>query len=115
MNRALLFALLLGTVGCETSDPCSGVADLALSPAGLTLTQGEHVDGWGHDECFQCHQAWRIHRVSCSSFDGEPGLIDLEAIADRADPNDTTTCVSCHGANGVPGWDALLDDSEAGQ
>jgi hypothetical protein len=110
---ALLLCVLVA--GCETDDRCAGVADLARSPAGLTITQQEHSEGWGHAQCFQCHQAWRIHRVSCSSFGDDSNLIDLQKITDQVDPADTTTCIGCHGANGVPGWDELLRDDEEGR
>jgi len=106
MLSLLIPALLLA--GCGQTDPCAGVRDLATSPAGLTLTQVEHPAGWGHSECFQCHQAWRIHTADCNSFGDTAGLIDLAAVAEQADPQDTTSCIPCHGDNGVEGWDALL-------
>ncbi len=110
MKPSLLLPLML-LCACGTDDPCEGLRDLATSPGGLTLTEAEHALGWGQSDCFQCHQAFKIHRADCSSFDDSGGFIDLAAVAELADPADTTSCVPCHGSNGVPGWDQL--DEEA--
>ncbi len=71
---------------------------MPLSPASLELTRGEHLAGWGHGQCFQCHQVWAIHAHDCTLLDG----IDVTAIADEINPDDTQTCIPCHGDNGAP-------------
>lgn len=101
-----MIALVLAWLGCAEEDPCAGVRDLATSPGGLALTREEHAAGWGKTACFQCHQAWVIHARDCSSFGDTAELVDLSAVAERADPSDTSSCVPCHGANGVAAWEA---------
>jgi hypothetical protein len=98
LREEAVIALLL-LVACSTSDPCRGVRDLATSPGGLDLAQSEHP-GWGQDDCFQCHQAWRIHRADCLSG----ADVDAAEIAARGDTHDPSTCVDCHGSNGVERW-----------
>lgn len=96
---ALLFVILpLGA--CET-DPCAGHRDLAGSPAGLELVAEEHPAGWGDPGCFQCHVVATLHQDACSSFTG----VSMEAVRAVADPDDTTSCIPCHGTNGVPEWE----------
>ncbi|NOY27575.1 MAG: hypothetical protein GXP62_17055 [Oligoflexia bacterium] len=99
MTRLWLTALLLISTGCGNADPCAGTRDLSQSPAGLALTQQEHGVGWGQQECFQCHQIWKIHQQDCTS-----GVsIDVASINDQIDVEDASTCATCHGDNGVPG------------
>ncbi|MFZ5480894.1 MAG: hypothetical protein ACOZNI_29305 [Myxococcota bacterium] len=91
----MILALLLAA--CGSDDPCEGVRDLTASPMGLELTEAEHPSGWGRTECFQCHQAWKVHADDCLdevAFDG--GKIEAEAPAG---------CVACHGHNGVEASD----------
>jgi hypothetical protein len=91
---------LLLTAGCGRADrdACAYVRDLARSDGSLGLTRREHGVGWGNAECLQCHQTWNTHQMDClRAVD-----VDLEAIRDVADFHDATTCVPCHGANGVP-------------
>lgn len=83
--------ILLWLLGCSV-DPCDEVIDLSETPLGLDLTEEEHP-GWGNAECFQCHQAWRIHANSC--VDG----VDISGI--DPDVDDTRSCSECHGENGV--------------
>ncbi len=101
---ALLW-LWLGALGCVPDDPCAGTRDLLASPAGLVLTPAEHEIGWARTECFQCHQAARIHASDCTSV----VAVDALAMDSAVDVDDTTSCVSCHGANGVREWEGLLD------
>jgi hypothetical protein len=91
---------LLVTLGCAEvdEDPCAYVRDLIRTEDGLALTPDEHGVGWGNETCLQCHQTWNTHVRDCSrAVDW-----DLEAIREAADFEDPTTCVPCHGANGVP-------------
>jgi hypothetical protein len=108
--RTIGLGLLLLLAGCPPADPCTRIRDLATSPAGLDLTQDEHP-GWGQTECFQCHQIVNIHRYDCFSA----ADIDVAAIRDLIDPEDTSTCVPCHGANGVPEWESIANDTGATQ
>lgn len=93
---------LLLLLGCGDDDPCAGRRDLATSPAGLDLTEGEHPSGWGRTECFQCHQAWDIHAEDC---------VDAVPVAmEPFEVSDPEACVACHGANGVAAWAALVEE-----
>ncbi len=105
MNLMLLF---MAIIGCEPGDPCAAARDLMASPGGLVITPEEHELGWGRTECFQCHQSFRIHQADCASV----VAVDGEAIEERVDVSDTTTCVECHGSNGVAEWDSLLDSGD---
>lgn len=111
MIPRLVAILALLAVGCGEPDPCDGRRDLATSPDGLRLAESEHEAGWGQTDCFQCHQVFEIHRSVCSSFT-DTGLIDLTEVVARTDPGDTSTCVTCHGWNGVAAWKDLEDEEE---
>lgn len=95
--------LVLSLFGCGSDeDPCAGKRDLLSSPRGLELTQEEHPIGWEHTECFQCHQAWKVHTDDC--LDG----VAVDGAAIQAETTDD--CAACHGWNGVDAW---LDTGEA--
>lgn len=102
--------LALFLAACGAPGPCEGVRDLATSPDGLRLAQEEHQAGWGQTDCFQCHQAWALHREACSSFADTGQAVDLAEIAEQVDPRDSSSCVPCHGANGVPAWEQALEE-----
>jgi hypothetical protein len=93
-SRPWVVLLLCGA--CAQVDPCEGVQDQSLSPAGLSVTREEHGPGWAQAECFTCHQLATIHRADC--IDG----VDMATVMAQADPEDPSTCAGCHGANGVP-------------
>lgn len=102
--RALLLLAALG--GCPEPEPCAETRDLLRTEQGLVVTRDEHGVGWGTDACFQCHQVWNIHQADCI----DAVEIDLEAIREVTDPDDATTCVPCHGANGVPWLEPYEED-----
>lgn len=62
---------------------------------GLVLTEAEHPEGWGQQECLACHAAVAIHRAGCT-----PG-VDYEALAELVDEEGAACCGTCHGENGV--------------
>lgn len=99
MRRFLLLSLLAVAPACG-DDPCAGRRDLLQSPKGLVLTLDEHVLGWGQAECFQCHQTWNLHSSGCSEVLGDSAG-DIDAWVD---PQDTRSCIPCHGDNGVSEW-----------
>jgi hypothetical protein len=88
-----------------SEDPCAGRGDMVHSPGGLTVTAEEHGLGWEQETCFQCHQVWTIHQHDCV------GGLDMDELRERTDPEDPSSCVACHGDNGVPSWS--LDSAEA--
>ena len=95
----MILALLLAACGAE--DPCAERRDLTMTPGGLDLTAEEHPTGWGHSDCFLCHQRWKVHSDDC--IDGV--AIDTAAIVAETGED----CVACHGANGVAAWKDLED------
>ena len=97
-----LFTLLFVSA-CAEPDPCVGVRDLVASPAGLVLTAEEHGVGWGREACFACHPLASLHAVDCTAG----AAVDGAAVNALIDPNDTSTCVPCHGENGVGAWQEL--------
>ncbi len=100
MRISTIACLLVVAMGCGEPDPCVGTRDLVSSPAALELRPEEHSVGWGSDACFQCHQVWNIHAHDCLSIDA----VDVDAIDEVIDVEDTRTCVICHGDNGVEGF-----------
>lgn len=93
-------SLLLLLLACGgPADPCADRRDLAASPAGLDLTAEEHPTGWGHADCFLCHQRWTVHVEDC--IDGV--AVDVDAL----EVETVEGCVACHGANGVAEWQDL--------
>lgn len=111
MKRWSCLALALVLASCDAADPCDGAVDLATSPEGLVLTAEEHAAGWGRTTCFQCHQAWALHREICGSWTDSGAAIDLAAIDAQVDPSDTSSCVPCHGSNGVAAWQQLEEEA----
>lgn len=102
-NYLISFMFLLSA--CADPDPCASMRDISLSAASLSLTRNEHP-GWGNTECFQCHQRFSIHQNDCTAV----AEVDAAAIDAMIDPADTTTCIQCHGSNGVAAW-AHFEDS----
>jgi hypothetical protein len=53
---------------------------------------------------------WNLHVADCMS-DAD---IDPVELAGRTDPADPTSCVACHGWNGVFAWEDLGGDTGGG-
>lgn len=70
--------------------------DLLGTTDGLVLTQDEHEAGWGRSECDLCHNLENIHLTNRTSLN-----IDMEAIREDVLAEGITSCVTCHGTNGV--------------
>lgn len=71
--------------------------DLEASPQGLVLTQEEHEGGWGRSRCFLCHAIENIH---INYYSTTPG-VDLNAVRSITITGGDSSCVTCHGSNGV--------------
>ncbi len=101
MTRALSAALLvvsaLAVTGCAPEITCEERGDMLVSPSGLVLEQGEHEAGWGERDCTLCHPSWTYHQINCTTF----ADMDLQQMWEGVDPEDTESCMECHGANGV--------------
>lgn len=81
--------------GCGTVDTTGeNYGDLLLSPAGLEITEAEHPDGWGRADCTVCHNFYNIHL-------GTVAGIDMAAVRQTVEDDGLSSCVTCHGTNGV--------------
>lgn len=86
-----ILALLLASLGCEP--PCEG--SMLDSPGGLVLVAEEHPDGWGQEDCTDCHALEALHRSGCTEG------VDMDAVRERVATDALTSCAPCHGDNGV--------------
>lgn len=80
--------------------------NLLDSPAGLVVVQEEHPTGWGRPDCFACHNIMDIHTVNrtglptCSATITQDCL-NLSEIQAIVSSQLESSCVMCHGNNGV--------------
>ncbi len=107
-------ALLTGVIafGCgDAADPTSeNYGNLLNSPGGLLVLQEEHPTGWQRPDCLACHAVINMHTVNrtglpnCNTLPDPPttGCIDLAEIQEIIDNQGPSSCMLCHGDNGVP-------------
>lgn len=92
MVRWVAIASLL-FVGC--APPICDQGSMLDSELGLELTEAEHPEGWGHEDCFGCHASASLHREGCTPE------VDYEALWDLVEDEGDASCIDCHGDNGV--------------
>ena len=97
MKYFVLLTLFLVSCGGSVLNEGENFGNLLDSPEGLTLTEGEHIGGWGRADCTMCHNLENIHLV-----DRTGGLVDVDAVHDQAIDEGEDGCAACHGTNGVP-------------
>lgn len=98
MEKLLIALLLLGVVGCAGGgDDGQDFGNIFETPEGIVLTEGEHPDGWGRDDCFACHPLEEIHRKDRT----QTLLLPIEEIQAFVEAEGLDSCVVCHGDNGV--------------
>lgn len=90
---AIPFCIACGSTADDTGENFGNVLD---SPSGLTLTEAEHVYGWGRSDCLMCHNTNNIHQE-----DRTGGGTDVEAIETETQEQGESICVTCHGDNGA--------------
>lgn len=98
---ALLLLLALA-VGCGSdADPQSeDYGNLLASPGGLVVLEEEHPTGWMRADCFGCHNVNNIHQINRTGLpDDEVDLAGVRAIVQN---QGESSCMMCHGSNGVP-------------
>ena len=94
-----LCVLCLAACGSDASPQSENYGNVLASPSGLVLVQEEHQTGWGRADCFACHNANNIHQVNRTGLpDDEADLANVRAIVHN---QGESSCVMCHGANGV--------------
>lgn len=99
MRIVLILPVLVFVLSCggATLNEGEDFGNILNSPEGLTLTEGEHVGGWGRADCTMCHNLENVHLV-----DRTGGLVDIDAVYERAIDEGEAGCAACHGTNGVP-------------
>ncbi|MBI4365906.1 MAG: hypothetical protein HY543_03715 [Deltaproteobacteria bacterium] len=94
---ALILCGLCAACGASPVNSGENYGNIVATPAGLVLTEAEHVGGWGRSDCSTCHHLENIHLVNRSAL-----AIDIAAIRAQALAEGDTGCPACHGANGAP-------------
>ncbi len=91
----VLFAICLAA--CQGEEAVEYYGTLTESPSGLVLERSEHAYGWGRANCWECHALENIHLP----LPERPANLDMDAIRAIVDEEGLSSCVRCHGANGV--------------
>lgn len=98
MKKALLCLLFLTIIACVGGDDSGqDFGNIFDTEEGLILTEEEHPDGFGREDCFTCHPLAVIHQEDRTGT----GILDLEDIQDFVEQEGLDSCVVCHGDNGV--------------
>lgn len=98
MKKLLVLILMLGALGCaEGDDMGQDFGNIFDSPEGIILTEDEHPDGWGREDCFACHPLEEIHQEDRT----QTSILPIEDIQEFVNEEGLDSCVICHGDNGV--------------
>ncbi len=100
MKRLVLLLLLISFLSSCVSEEDEGQdwGNILAGVEGLQLTEEDHPDGWGRQECFVCHPLEVIHQEDRSGI----GVLLLEDIREFTVQEGLASCPICHGDNGVP-------------
>lgn len=100
MKRLVLLLLLVFLFSSCVSEEDEGQdwGNILAGVEGLILTEEDHPDGWGRQECFVCHPLEVIHQEDRSGI----GVLLLEDIREFTVQEGLASCPICHGDNGVP-------------
>ena len=100
MKRLVLLLLLLTFLSSCVSEEDEGQdwGNILAGVEGLILTEEDHPDGWGRQECFVCHPLEVIQQEDRSGI----GVLLLEDIREFTVQEGLASCPICHGDNGVP-------------
>lgn len=100
MHTGVLFALVWMAVACSKDQPRNNDEDYGdiyqRNGNSFILSQETHPTGWGHQQCYMCHNPDNIHRIDRV----DSIVVDLEQIRSKTQAGGTASCSACHGANG---------------
>jgi hypothetical protein len=101
VSRVLGLTLLACLVGCGSdADPQSeNYGNLLASPGGLVVLEEEHPTGWTRPDCFGCHDVDNMHQVNRTGLPDDE--VDLPGIRAIIQNQGESSCMLCHGNNGV--------------
>jgi len=94
----LLISIIISSCVSEDNDGGQDWGNILAGVEGLQLTEEDHPDGWGRQECFVCHPLEVIHQEDRSGI----GVLLLQDIRDFTVQEGLASCPICHGDNGVP-------------
>ena len=100
MKKLVLLILFFLLASCVSEDDKGqDWGNIFDGVEGIKLTEEEHPDGWGREDCFACHPLEVIHQEDRSGL----GVLLLEDIREFTVQEGLASCPICHGDNGVPG------------
>ena len=73
---------------------------LLASPGGLVVLEEEHPTGWMRADCFGCHNVNNIHQINRTGLPDDE--VDLAGVRAIVQSGGESSCMMCHGSNGVP-------------
>ena len=86
--------------GSDAAPQSENYGNMLASPGGLVVLEEEHPTGWMRSDCFGCHNVNNIHQVNRTGLpDDEVDLAGVRAIVHN---EGESSCMMCHGSNGVP-------------
>ncbi len=98
MKKLVLPFLLLLLASCVSEDDRGqDWGNIFDGVEGLQLTEEDHPNGWGREDCFVCHPLEVIHQEDRSGL----GVLLLEDIREYTKEEGLASCPVCHGDNGV--------------
>ena len=98
--RLLAVVACAAACGSDAAPQSENYGNLLASPGGLVVLEEEHPTGWMRSDCFGCHNVNNIHQVNRTGLpDDEVDLAGVRAIVQN---EGESSCMMCHGSNGVP-------------
>ena len=99
MKKLVLLVLILFFTSCVSQDDNGqDWGNILAGVEGLILTEEDHPDGWGREDCFACHPLEVIHQEDRSGL----GVLLLKDIRKFTVQEGLASCPICHGDNNVP-------------
>lgn len=93
----MILICIMTMLSCQDEVTNEYYGDLTLTPSGLILEASEHALGWQRADCSSCHVIDNFHQDRQDRL----GTFDMEQIRQVVTTLGETSCVLCHGNNGV--------------